>query len=250
MIKRILFIGISILFFACDSENANDCFQTAGTIVQQELSVSSFERIIVNDYIEMVLAEGQTHEVVVETGENLMNDISAEVVDRQLILTNGNVCNFVREFGITKIFVTAPNITEIRSNTRFDIRSESVLRFPELVLLSENFNDEETAAVGNFDLQIENTSLRVTFNNLSSLFLSGRTENFTLNFFANDSRFEGEDFIAQNISIFHRGSNDMVIHPVASLSGSIVSTGDVISVNRPTNVDVEELYTGRLIFTN
>ena len=40
----------------------------------------------------------------------------------------------------------------------------------------------------------------------------------------------------------------MIINPQQSLTGVITGTGDVIAVNRPPVVDVEERYTGRLIF--
>ena len=40
----------------------------------------------------------------------------------------------------------------------------------------------------------------------------------------------------------------MIINPIESLRGSIRGTGDVISVNRPPIVEVEEYYTGQLLF--
>jgi hypothetical protein len=40
----------------------------------------------------------------------------------------------------------------------------------------------------------------------------------------------------------------MVVNPQQSIIGSIRSTGDVISLNQPPIVDVEEWFTGRLIF--
>lgn len=250
MIKRILSIVLFLSIFACDSENASDCFQTAGDVVQQEIAVPVFDKILVNDLIELIIKEGPSQKVVVETGENLVNDVNATVTDGRLELTNNNVCNFVREFGITKVIVTSPNITEIRSGTRFDVRSEGVLTYPQIELLSETFNAPETAAVGNFYMNIQNDRVRVVFNNLSNLFIQGTTENFNISFAAGNPRLEGANFIAQNITVFHRGSNDMIVHPVASIQGRIVSTGNVIAVNRPAIVEVEELLDGRLIFTN
>ena len=47
---------------------------------------------------------------------------------------------------------------------------------------------------------------------------------------------------------FHRSANKMIVHPIDKLSGQLVSTGDVISVNRPDIVEVETLFTGQLIF--
>jgi len=40
----------------------------------------------------------------------------------------------------------------------------------------------------------------------------------------------------------------MIVNPQNSITGVIRATGDVISLNRPPIVDVDELFTGRLIF--
>ena len=69
-----------------------------------------------------------------------------------------------------------------------------------------------------------------------------------MGFFAGSGRFEGADLIAQNIEVNHRGSNDMVVNPIQSLTGELRGTGNVIAVNQPPIVDVEETYIGELIF--
>ena len=40
----------------------------------------------------------------------------------------------------------------------------------------------------------------------------------------------------------------MVVHPKESLTGELRGTGDLISVYTPEDVNVQELYTGELIF--
>ena len=40
----------------------------------------------------------------------------------------------------------------------------------------------------------------------------------------------------------------MIVNPQQSLTGEIRSTGDVITVNTPSTINVDEYYTGRLIF--
>jgi hypothetical protein len=42
----------------------------------------------------------------------------------------------------------------------------------------------------------------------------------------------------------------MIVNPQQSLTGLLRGTGDLISVNHPPIVDVEQLYTGHLIFQN
>lgn len=236
-----------LLLIACSGENVNDCVQTAGKIVQQEVNTVSFTKILVNRNIELVLSQGSQTEVVIETGENLLNDIEAVVVGNELQLTNNNTCNYVRDYGITKVYITAPDITEIRSSSQFDVSSAGILSYDSLHLISEDFNIE-TFAVGDFKLQLAVEELKITSNKLATFYMSGHTENLHVGFYGGAGRFEGANLIAQEVSVFHRGSNDMIINPQQSLTGEIRSTGNVIAVNQPPIVAVEEFYTGRLIF--
>ncbi|MCK5400371.1 MAG: DUF2807 domain-containing protein, partial [Flavobacteriaceae bacterium] len=102
--------------------------------------------------------------------------------------------------------------------------------------------------VGDFRLDVNLITLRIVTNNISTFYITGQTENLNVGFFAGAGRFEGENLIAQNVNIFHRGSNDMIVNPQESLTGELRSTGDLISVNQPPVVTVEQFYTGRLIF--
>ena len=236
------------MVFACDSESASDCFQTAGSIIQQDIPVTSFNRILVNRDVELIIRQDPEHLVTIETGNNLINDVTAEVIDNRLIVTDNNTCNFVRDFGITKIFVTTPTLIEIRSSTQFDVSSDGVLNYESLSLVSEDFNDSDLFAVGDFRLQLDVESLNIVANNLSFFFLSGEATDANFRLFGGDSRIEAENLIVQNVNVFHRSSNDMIVNPQQSLTGEIRSTGDLISVNEPPTVDVEEFFTGRLIF--
>ena len=243
-----MYIFVLALIFSCSSENANDCFQTSGSIVQQEVTIDAFEKILVNRDIELIIKEGAEYKVIIETGKNLLNDIKVLVIDNELQLTDNNTCNYVRDFGITKIYVTAPNITVIRSSTQYEISSQGTLNFSNLNLVSEDFNASSSFTVGDFRLEINSTQLRIISNNLSFFYISGQTENLFIGFFAGSGRFEGANLIAQNVDVFHRGSNDMVVNPQQSLTGELRSSGDLIAINQPPIVDVEQFYIGQLIF--
>ncbi|TPV31961.1 DUF2807 domain-containing protein [Paucihalobacter ruber] len=246
--KYFTYIFIVITLLACDSENAIDCFQTAGNTIQQEIEVESFDKILVNRDITLVVRESTRHSVLIETGSNLINDVDVKVKNNQLILTDNNNCNLVRDFGITKITVSTPTLSEIRTSTQYTISSEGELGFENLTLISENFNMPGTFTVGDFDLQINANSLTVVSNGLSAFYLRGSVNNLSLSFFSGQARVESANLIAQNVEVFHRGSNDMIVNPQQSITGSIVATGNVIAKNQPPIVDVEELFNGRLIF--
>lgn len=245
--KKYYFILLLITFISCDKEDTNDCIQTSGSIISEEVTVNDFSKIEVNEGINLVLKEGVSQEIIIETGANLINEVEATVVGDKLFLYDHNNCNYVRDYGITTIYVTSPNITEIDSKTQFEVRSDGILTYPNLTLISENFTNENSAS-GNFTLQIQNQELNITFNNLSNLFISGSTNLFDINFPGGNSRVEAENFVANTINIFSRGSNDIIINPQLELSGDIFSTGDVIAVNRPLLVTLTAHYTGRLLF--
>lgn len=245
--KRLIYI-CAFLIFACNSEDANDCFQASGSIIQQEVDVVGFERILVNRDIELIITEAPEYKVIIETGENLINDVKAEVIDDRLVLTDDNNCNYVRDYGITKIYVEAPNLTEIRTSSQYEVSSNGILTYPSLKLLSEDFNEVTDFTVGDFRLSLDSENLDIISNNISSFYIDGEVENLFVGFFSGSGRFEGENLIAQHVEINHRGSNDMVVNPQASLTGILRGTGNVISVNEPPLVDVERVYTGQLFF--
>ena len=244
--KKFIYLFLFIVF-ACDKEDVSDCFQTEGELITQEFTVTEFQKILVNRDVELIISQGENYRVIVETGSNLLNDIEIDVVDGELQLTDNNTCNFVRDYGVTKVYVTTPNLTEIRSSTQFDISSDGILSFDNLKLISEDFNYSESFTVGDFKLSVSTNTLSVVSNNISSFYIDGVTEELFVGFYSGTGRFEGQDLIANHIDIFHRGSNDIIVHPIESLSGELRGTGDLISVNQPTSINVEQYYTGQLI---
>ena len=244
--KKVVYIFL-IIFYACDTEDASNCFQTEGELITQEFVVTEFQKILVNRDVELIISQGDNYRVIVETGANLLNDIEVSVVGNELQLTNNNDCNYFRDYGVTKIYVTTPSLTEIRSSTQFDISSEGILNFENLILISEDFNVPDSFTVGDFKLNVNSSTLRVISNNLSSFYIEGITDALFVGFYSGTGRFEGQNLIANHVSVFHRGSNDMIVHPIETLSGELRGTGDLISVKQPTSVNVEQYYTGQLI---
>ncbi|SNQ44400.1 Conserved hypothetical lipoprotein [Cellulophaga lytica] len=248
--KSILLYTLTLaLVYGCNSENVSDCLQNAGDIITEEIVVEPFTTITIFENSALVIKEGPVQKVEVETGEYLRNDIDAKVVDGKLLLTNTNGCNFTRDYGLTTFYVTAPNITSIRSSTGFDISSDGILSYPNLSLLSEDFGDSEADfTTGSFDLELSGTRVSLVSNGAAYFKLKGTAESLNVVFAAGDSRLNAENLIAKTVSVNHRSSNDMLVNPEESISGTIRGVGDVISFNKPNVVNVEELYKGKLIF--
>ncbi|GAA4315083.1 hypothetical protein GCM10023115_27380 [Pontixanthobacter gangjinensis] len=247
--KKLLGAIVMILVLGCSTESAPDCLQTTGKIIQQEVEVDSFNEIIAYERIKLFIEQGEEQKVVIETGENLINEVKVEVIDSRLMLRNENSCNLFRDYAVTKIYVTTPNLTWLQSSTEWTIESIGTLKFPELWLRS--LNQERDMSIhtdGDFKLDLEVENLRITSDHIANFFLTGKVENFDGFFAAGDGRLEARDLIVQHYDLFHRGTNKLIINPQQSLKGDIYSYGDIISVNRPPVVNVTEHFKGQLIF--
>ena len=246
--KKCLYILSLIVLFSCNTENGWDCIQNEGTIIQQEVNVEAFTKIVVNRDVQLFIKMADAYKITVETGENLISDVDIRVVNNQLRISDNNTCNLVRPYGITKVYVEAPMITEIRNSSQYEVVSQGVLTYSELTLISEDFNASGNFTVGDFRVQVEAEMSECVANNISSFYINGTTDNLFVGFFSGAGRFEGENLMAQNIRVFHRGSNDMIVNPQQALRGELRGTGDLISVNTPPIVEVEQFYIGELIF--
>ncbi len=249
IMKNIVYIVLILLFAGCSSDSGWDCIQTPGAIVEKEVSMPPFTKILVWERTKLFIQQGDVQKVIIETGENLLSDVEVSVTNGKLEIHNNNSCNLVRDYGLTKVYITSPNITEIRSSTGLPIESIGVLRFPSLNLASEDQHNEDQYHIdGDFKLNLEVESLNIVANGLSKFYLSGSATNASFGLYAGDCRIFSEDLIVQKLTVYHRSTGPMVVNPQQSIKGKIVSLGNVISKNRPPIVEVEELYRGKLIF--
>ena len=249
--KNLLYLLLVGIWISCDSENANDCFQSTGNMVEKEVVVEQFTKIRLEPGASLLLKQGEEQKVVIKTGENLLNDVSVKVEDGILIARDNNDCNLFRDYGVTQIVITAPDITEIRNTSEFNVESDGVLNYKNLVLLSITERDlyvEDLKKSGDFIMKLDSESVTIRANGQSIFQLVGRADVLDVTFDDERPRLEGRELIVQDFVAFHRAANKMIVNPQQSIDAILTGTGDIISVNRPPVVKVEERFTGKLIF--
>jgi hypothetical protein len=109
-------------------------------------------------------------------------------------------------------------------------------------------DDGDGAGTGDFHIKVDNSQLVVENNNVSNFYITGHCNEMLLNFYFGNGRFYGQNLQSENIKVYHRGSNDMFVYPVQKIEGTIFATGNVILQNVPPLVNVDEVYTGRVIY--
>lgn len=241
-------ITLFILLFSCTKPS--DCFESAGNEVVKNFEVTPFSKIFVNRGIEVIVKQGPEYLVSVRAGENVIDAVQVTQDATTLYLKDATTCNLVREYGQIKVFITAPNIENIYSKTERSISSDGIITFPILRFFA--FDQEtdglEGAGTGDFNFTVHNSQVVIESNNVARFFISGTTNEAIFNVYSGDSRIEAQNLVAQNIKIFHRGSNDMIVHPIQKIEGKLVSTGNLIVKNNPPINTLQSLFTGQIIY--
>jgi hypothetical protein len=247
--KKILFLFSFILaFISC--EKPSECFESSGDMVTRTIPVIPFTKIKVYRGIELIISQGTEYKLEIQSGSNLIDNIEITQIDNQLILKDNTTCNWLREYGQTKIYITTPNLEDIYSKTDRNISSNGVLTFPILRLyaLDKNGDSEDAAGTGDYYINVNNNQLVIENNTVSRYFISGTTDTALFNFWAGDGRIDASNLTIQNLQVYHRGSNDMIVKPIQSITGKMVSTGDIILKNNPPIINVQQLYMGHVIY--
>lgn len=244
MKKIILVIVFAAFFYNC--EKPGDCIKSTGEMVTREVEVTPFETVFVYTGIELVIKQGAEYKVEVRSGKNLIDDIEVKIQNNTLTLKDKTTCNWVRDYGQTTVYITAPNLTDIHSKTEKKIMSDGVLTYPIIRLYGMDLTDG--AGTGDFILEINNGQFVIANNNVCRFYISGNTQEALLNFYDGNGRLEAQNLNINVAKVYHRGSNDMIIRPIQSVEGDLFSTGNLILLSTPPFVNLTEHYQGRVIY--
>ena len=241
MKKYILFFSILALF-SCQ----NDCLESSGEIIEQEIETPAFDKIIVGYGVQLFIKESNTQQVIIKAGKNRLEHIHITNDNGILHLGADPICMLSNSFTPAKAYISSPTISSIRNASEYCVESVGVLHYPELTLLVED-DESNYLNVGDFKLQVANEKIHVVSNGIANCYLSGTTEQLILGYYNGIGRFEGKELIARKVDVLHRAENTLKVYPVERLTGDIYSIGNLVSYHHPSVVDIREHYEGKLI---
>lgn len=243
--KKLIYILSFVLIWSCESESGMDCFKSQGKSKTELILVDEFNKVNISEGIKLIIKQTDEQKVKLIYGENLIDNVSFEVIDNELFIKENSNCGILRNYHSAKVYIEIPHLNKIYSASQYSVKSDGVLTFPTLTLESGIIDE---TAYSEFDLWIENLELNINSNVSSVYKIKGETQQLSVNFWASNVRLEAEHLKAQKIHFFHRSSNDMIVFPVLEITGKLLSTGDLVLKNTPEHIDIEQLYTGRVVY--
>jgi len=97
--QNIFFVALAmLLFFSCNKEKAWDCVKSTGEITTEIREIAAFDKIVLNDNVEVFLIADTSNFVEIKAGKNIIPKIETTVEKNALIIKNNNKCNWVRSY--------------------------------------------------------------------------------------------------------------------------------------------------------
>ncbi len=158
-------------FAGCKKENALDCLKSNGKEHSEIRSLAYFNKIIVNDKIEMNIVNGQACMAEVRAGKNIIKNIRTEVKNGTLTIENKNTCNFVRGYKHKiQVTITLPYLSTLIHKSVSEVYFDDAFKQDSIYVDVESsgsvhvrgqFNYIRTFSDGNGDLYLAGTTKRL-----------------------------------------------------------------------------------------
>ena len=116
-----------------------DCIKRTGEIITETRSVKAFDRLQVEEDVNVFITDAASQEVTVEGGKNIVPLIETVVDDGTLIIRNHNKCNWARAYNKPlNVYIKTPGLSYIRSNGTGDIKSLNTINKDSLDITIDN----------------------------------------------------------------------------------------------------------------
>lgn len=240
--REILFlIMLGILGATGCKKNGFDCFTSTGKIIQEDRYVADFDSIDIRDYVNLVLIQDTVNKVVVEAGENIIRNITTNVIDRQLNIRNNNTCNWVRSYNKPiNVYVSVKNLWKIYYQSSGNINTSNTLNSDSLKIVI-------WGGCGSLNLEMDiNTGYFLLIMGTVDINLKGNCDICSIA--SSDYGFiDCRELTTGYSYIINNGSNDSYVSASQYLEATIGSIGNIYYTGNPAKVVTYINGSGRVI---
>ena len=221
-----------ILFTGCKKSGTN-CITNAGPVVREVREIADFDSIEMNDYVNLILTQDSVVKVEVETGKNLQSGIETTVTERQLIIRNNNVCNWLRSYSTpVNVYVTVDNLKKIFYNSSGNITTTNPITSKKLTV-------DVWGGAGTIDmnLDIKGFGYFIVHQGTADLKLRGNCSICSIYSGEYGLIHAGELHTGYSF-VSNHGSNDVYVKAIQYLSATIESIGNIYYTGNPDSLDI------------
>jgi hypothetical protein len=238
-ILLIVFVA-GFLVAGCDKSGTN-CFNSTGSVIRQERFLAPFDSIEMLDNVNVILTYDTSASVVVEAGKNIIGGITTEVVNRNLVIGNSNICNWTRSYDKpVNVYVSMNYLWKVYYNSSGNLSTTNTLPFDSLKV-------EVWGGCGTIDLDI-NVITGYFIENLGTAdFILGGNCGICYIYSGEYGPFHCEDLNIAYCFVTTISSNDCWVSAERTLGATIGGIGNVYYTGIPDSIYFSITGEGKLI---
>lgn len=211
---------ITIFFTSCGPSIDGN-----GNVIKKEYEVENFEQIKVNGGFKVYLRQNNKAEVILETDDNLLDYITVEVNDNELLIEPKQR---IGEYKMLNIYISAKNIDNIDLNGAVELISKSKIK-------SKQLSIDGSGAV-DIDLDIDIRKLNIDISGASEIDLKGETDKLSVDI-SGAGELNAFELISENVTIDISGAGSAKVNVTEELEVDITGAGSVIYKGNPEKID-------------
>lgn len=219
-----LVLMLGVAFWVFRSKFQGSTIKGNGHIQQTERDLSDFERVKISGNFEVILKQGNHHEVEIEADDNLHALILTEIENNTLYVSSENRLKGSDDITIT---ITAPEYRRIRISGTVDLETEGLIESEEL--------EVDLSGAGEANMHIEAEDLRVNMSGAGALDLDGEAERARYNI-SGAGQIEAFNLETETLEVEMSGAADAEVYASESLSVHVSGAGSIRYRGNPSHV--------------
>lgn len=237
-------ILLTVLITSCSKGQGDDCITSLGeTVIEVRMIDDDFNKVKVDDRIKVYLTQdlSKPKSAVISAPDGLINQITTEVADGELEITNENTCNFVRSYDHEiSLNLNLHTLTELRLEAISNVMFLDTVEIDNLTIYNYALSDSE--------IKLKGKSVLVESQNSSKTFVSGEIADFRANI-EEISQVDASELLAEEVILDSHTPFDTYISASKGIYVKIFGKGNVIYDREPTEYKVlaERTGSGNLI---
>lgn len=226
----LLLLGTPACFINIDDDDISiGCRNADGPTDSFILNVANFDGIELNIAADVFLKQGNTFEVIAEGPEELIEDLDDDIRNGNWIIETRRCYRNTEEL---VLFITLPELREIRHNASGDIVSEDFFQVDDVDLVH--------TGSGQIDLGLEGDDVDARISGSGDIRIEGTADRIDLSI-SGSGDWECFDYEVRETDVTISGSGDAEVRVLDLLRVQISGSGDVLYKGTP---DLEVNITG------
>jgi hypothetical protein len=231
---RITIVFLLCTLIACKKAENRACVKFNGNTTEKSIQLDHFNKLYVGPYLDFVLVQDSLDYVRLEGGENVLNFVKLEILEKELRITNENKCRFLRngkKHIVVEIHFT--KMDELFFEGSGTLTNKGILNLPYVeITLNEGS--------GTVNLNVQSQTIRVSAEpSWANYILSGHCTNAELtvkgNSYGDTRGLQVDDLLTiksrSSADLYVNGNNTGVLKCESWGSGNVFYTGTPLWIN-------------------